>query len=157
LIQVKVEAALLCDSAFMEGEHMGNQGFRTAFAHFVEKWRDYRAALAELREIEAMEPETVAAVAGECGLSVAELREVVAHGSGASNLMDRMMQAYGLDPRGLRARDPLTARDIEVLCSRCATKGRCRRELEAGTAAGHADDFCPNAYTFERLVEAKGG
>ncbi|MEP9388542.1 DUF6455 family protein [Mesorhizobium sp. KR9-304] len=136
---------------------MGSQRFRAAFERFVEKWRDYRAALADLREIEAMEPDTVAAVAAGCGLSVAELREVVADGSSATSLMARMMKAYGLDPEGLRARDPLTTRDIEVLCSRCVTKGHCRRELDAGTAADHADGFCPNAHTFERMVDAKAG
>jgi hypothetical protein len=111
---------------------MGSQRFRAAFEHLVEKWCDYRAALADLREFEAMEPDMMAAIAGECGLSVTELRDVVVHGSGASSLMARMMQAYG-----------------------CLAKGRCRRELDAGTAADHADGFCPNAYTFERLIEAK--
>jgi hypothetical protein len=134
---------------------MGSQRFRAAFEHLVEKWCDYRAALADLREFEAMEPDMMAAIAGECGLSVTELRDVVVHGSGASSLMARMMQAYGLDPEGLRTRDPHTMRDIEGLCSRCLAKGRCRRELDAGTAADHADGFCPNAYTFERLIEAK--
>jgi hypothetical protein len=141
----------------MKGEYMGSQRFRTAFEHLVEKWRDYRAALADLREFEAMEPDMMSAIAAECGLSVTELREVVVHGSGASSLMARMMKAYGLDPEGLRTRDPHTMRGIEGLCSRCLTKGRCRRELNAGTAAGHADDFCPNAFTFERLIEAKRG
>jgi hypothetical protein len=131
---------------------MKTQRFRTAFENLLEKWRDYRAALAELRELEAMEPSELAATAANCGLSVGELREVVANSAGAPALMVRMMRAYGLDPEKVRRLDPLMMRDIEGLCSRCAAKGRCRHELNAGTAVDHADVFCPNAYTFERLT-----
>jgi hypothetical protein len=42
-------------------------------------------------------------------------------------------------------------RDIETICSRCGAKGRCARELASGSATGHADEFCPNAPTFEAL------
>ena len=60
---------------------MGSQRFRAAFEHLVEKWCDYRAALADLREFEAMEPDMMAVIAVESGLSVTELREVVVHGT----------------------------------------------------------------------------
>lgn len=127
--------------------------FRTAFESLVKKWCEYREALAELRELEALEPELLAATAAENGLSVQELREIVVNGSGAPDLMIRMMEAHGLNPETVRRRHPLVMRDIEGLCARCTAKGRCRRELDAGTAVEYAEELCPNAYTFERLVE----
>ena len=44
-------------------------------------------------------------------------------------------------------------RDIERVCTRCRDARRCWRELEAGTAAEHCHEFCPNAGTFDDLVE----
>lgn len=125
---------------------------RTALARLVARWRDYRAAVAAVRELEETDPDTIAAIAAECGLTMREFREVVRNGSGAESLMARMMAAFDLDPVHLRATVPAMMREVEALCSRCTAKGRCARELGAGTAALHAGAFCPNAETFARLV-----
>lgn len=132
---------------------MNTYRVKSAFGHLVDRWRDYRAAVAELRELQDLDPDMVATIAAECGLSSGELREIVAHGSRADGLMERMMAAKGLEPERLRRELPAVMRDIEVLCARCVAKGRCARELEAGTAARNAADFCPNADTFAALVE----
>ena len=43
-------------------------------------------------------------------------------------------------------------RDLERVCSLCNHKRQCARELAAGTAAQHYDDYCPNASTLGTLV-----
>jgi AcrR family transcriptional regulator len=131
---------------------MSSNRVATAFERLIDRWRDYRAAAAELRELQGMDPETVATIAAECGLSTGELHEVVTHGAGADGLMARMMQAHELDPERMRQLLPGVMRDVEILCARCASKGRCSRELDAGTAARNAPEFCPNAETFEALA-----
>ena len=131
---------------------MNTYRVKNAFGHLVDRWRDYRAAIADLRELADLDPDTVATIAAECGLSSGELREIVTHGSRSESLMERMMAAHGLEPDRLRQEMPAVMRDIELLCARCVTKGRCSRELEAGTAAQNAAGFCPNADTFEALI-----
>jgi len=59
-----------------------------------------------------------------------------------------MMQAFGVDRRELEQDYPRVLRDAEMTCERCPSKRRCFRELEAGTAAAHAEHFCPNADLF---------
>lgn len=118
----------------------------------VARWRNYQESVAGIREIEACGPEMVARMAGELGMTAAELEQVVAHGAGADRLMARMIEAFGLDGKKLQHDDPAMVRDMSILCSRCETKGRCVHELDAGTAALHAEEFCPNAKTFELLV-----
>jgi hypothetical protein len=113
------------------------------------RWRDHRDAVATLREIAAMDPEVAGEIAAEAGLSISDLRDVITHGAGASQLMRRMMAAYGIDVPEVEHDAPGLLRDVAVLCSRCKAKGRCAEELEAGTARENAHLFCPNAGTFE--------
>jgi hypothetical protein len=47
----------------------------------------------------------------------------------------------------------MVLRDAERVCSQCGNTRRCKRELDAGTAAAHGDAYCPNAATFDDLVE----
>jgi len=119
----------------------------------VARWRDYQANVAGLREIEACGPEMVAQMAADLGMTQSELEEVVSHGAGADKLMTRMIAAFGLNAEELERTDPAVIRDMSILCSRCETKGRCVHELDAGTAAEHAGEFCPNANTFALFVE----
>lgn len=121
----------------------------------VARWRDYQTNVAGLREIEACSPEMVAQMAADLGITRAELEEVVSHGAGADRLMPRMIAAFGLDADELARTDPAAIREMAVLCSCCETKGRCVHELDAGTAAEHAEEFCPNASTFALYVEEK--
>jgi hypothetical protein len=124
-------------------------GIRSIFDGIVARWRHHRDAMASLREIEALDPAFADALAGEAGLSVAELKDVIRQGAGADRLMQRMMAVHGIDARTVEHDAPGLMRDIAVLCSRCQAKGRCAQELEAGTARENAHLFCPNAETFE--------
>jgi len=68
-------------------------------------------------------------------------------------LMERMMSARGFEPELLRNSFGALVRDMERVCSLCKSTGRCRRELDAGYGARHAHEYCPNAATFDDLVE----
>ena len=122
-------------------------GIRHMLESVARRWREHRDAVASLREIDRMDPAMAGEIAAEAGLSIADLKEVISHGAGANRLMQRMMDAYGVDVRELA--DDGLLRDVSVLCSRCKEKGRCAEELEAGTARENAHLFCPNADTFE--------
>ncbi|MDP3897826.1 MAG: DUF6455 family protein [Mesorhizobium sp.] len=115
------------------------------------KWREHRSARAAIDELAACDPEVLAEVSRDIQISVEDLREITAKGAGADRLMARMMAAYGIDADDLRLEAPSLLRDVAVLCSKCEAKGRCARELDAGTAAAHAHEFCPNAETFDSL------
>ncbi|MGU3468329.1 DUF6455 family protein [Methylobacterium sp. C33D] len=65
-----------------------------------------------------------------------------------------LMRSLGLDPDAVRQRDPEIVRQLEAACLDCRNRGRCARELWAGTAAGTYPDFCPNAARLDRLRRA---
>ncbi len=127
-------------------------GLGQIVASIAQKWRHHRDSLAGLREISSLDPHLASEIAAEAGLSVADLRDVIANGTGADRLMEQMMAAYGINANDLEAEAPGIMRDVATLCSRCQAKGRCAQELETGTARENAHVFCPNAPTFETFA-----
>lgn len=119
--------------------------------NLLTRWREHRSTRTALDELVACDPAILAEVSRDIQISVDDLKEITAKGAGADRLMARMMSAYGIDPNRTSAAAPSTLRDVAVLCSKCDAKGRCARELDAGTAALHAHEFCPNAETFDAL------
>ena len=47
--------------------------------------------------------------------------------------------------------EPLVLRDMERVCSLCNHKRQCDRDLAAGTAAAHYEEYCGNADTIDGL------
>lgn len=118
----------------------------------AQKWQAHRSARAALAELDGLDPSVVGEIAREAGLDVADLRQVVANGAGADRLMYRMLEAWGIDAEMLARESPGFLRDVSISCSLCDEKGRCRRELAAGTAREHAHEFCPNHPSFAALA-----
>ena len=93
----------------------------------------------------------VARMARDVGLSPNELRRMSKLKPDAAKLLLDRMAALRLDPGTLTKNDPSTMHDLQRLCSNCASKKRCQRDL-----VGHRDDpvwrqYCPNAGTLEAL------
>ena len=96
-------------------------------------------------------------MADDLGISRSDVVALSAHAADNTALMEGMMDARGLDTAVIQNEFPTLLRDIERVCTRCPDAKRCRRELDAGTAAQHAHQFCPNAGTFDDLeVRANG-
>lgn len=104
-------------------------------------------------ELAALSREEIRELAGDLALGEGDLLALSASLADNTVLMEGMMRARGFDPEQLRHSFGTLLRDVERVCSRCRATGRCRRELEAGTAAEHAHEFCPNAGTFDDLID----
>jgi len=72
---------------------------------------------------------------------------------GAPAFADTVQRTAPQSPAQVRLSFATLMRDVERVCSRCRSTGRCRRELDAGTAAAHAHEYCPNAGTFDDLID----
>jgi len=116
-------------------------------------WIKARAARQD--ELARLSGHDIAAMATDLGLSEADLRDVLPRAADNSLLMDRMILARGLDPVAVRHSLAALVRDLELTCTRCPDTARCRRELDAGTAATHCHEYCLNADTLDDLVEAQ--
>jgi hypothetical protein len=71
-----------------------------------------------------------------------------------SLLLDRMMEARGLDPNKVRHSLAAVVREMELVCTRCKATAFCRRDLQDGTANEHFHEYCHNAHVFDELPES---
>ncbi len=131
---------------------MNGHSARNMLLELTERWQSHRSSRAALAELDGCDPSLVAEIARDARIDPAELRDIVARGAGADLLMERMLSAYDIDIGKLRSEAPNLMRDIAILCSKCDAKGRCRRELDAGTAARNASEFCPNHESMAALA-----
>jgi hypothetical protein len=104
-------------------------------------------------ELAVLSREELRHMAEDLALAETDLRSL-ARGRDNSVLMGRMMRAHGLDPDRVRHAYVMLMRDIERVCTQCKSAGKCRRELDAGTALAHCREYCPNAATFDDLVNS---
>ena len=114
-----------------------------------------RAYAAPGTDLASLTREDLRHIAGDLALAESALLSLSAGGRDNTVLMERMMRARGLDPDEMQAFS-MTLRDMERVCSQCGNTGRCGRDLDAGTAAAHCHAYCPNAATFDDLVECAG-
>lgn len=112
------------------------------------RWRDHRRNVADWQELQSCDPCLVAGMASDLNLSANEFERVATHSAGSDRLMEGMMAAFRLDGADLEEGSPALLREAQLTCARCSAKKRCARELAAGTAFAHADNFCPNADLF---------
>jgi hypothetical protein len=116
----------------------------------------YRHAVGLRNELQQCGADEVARVARELGVSTGELAQLASKGPGAADLLPKLLRALGVDSAALARQDPFTMRDLQRLCINCGVKRRCEHELAAGTAPQNFRAYCPNAFTLDELLGAKG-
>ena len=116
---------------------------------------NYRSSVGPDRDLSRCSSDEVMQIAHDLAISPGELRELSSRGPGSADLLQKMLQALGVDPKALVNKDPLVMRDLQRLCTTCGHKGRCAHELADGTAKNHFHEFCPNAFTLDALFADK--
>jgi len=111
-------------------------------------WLKHRREMCELRDMNSGD---FARIARDLSVSPAELDEVVRQGPHAADELPKMLTALGIDQEDLARTQPLVLRDMERVCSLCNHKRQCDRDLAAGTAAAHYEEYCGNADTIDGL------
>jgi hypothetical protein len=90
-------------------------------------------------------------IATDLGLSAAELRRMAKLGPDAAKLLLDRMTALHLDAEAIAKSEPGTMRDLQRLCSICASKKRCQRDLIHDLDDPVWRQYCPNAGTLDAL------
>jgi hypothetical protein len=122
----------------------------------VADWiKRYREAIKCEKELARVDPEQIAAMAKDLGITTVQLRELASKGPESTKLLKRLLMALDTDPKRLEQIDPRVARDMLWLCFNCSEKSRCRHELSAGTAAQTFREFCPNAVALDEVFDLK--
>jgi transcriptional regulator with XRE-family HTH domain len=112
------------------------------------EWLKHRR---EMREMSEMDVANFNQIAGELRMSPTDLEELVRQGPHAADELPKMLVALGIDQEALARTEPHVLRDMERVCSMCNHKRQCDRDLAAGTAATHYEEYCGNADTIDGL------
>jgi hypothetical protein len=90
-------------------------------------------------------------IAKDVGLSPGELRQMAKLRPDAAKLLLDRMAAQHLDAQAIDKSDPSTMRDMQRLCSSCAAKKRCQRDLITDRDNPVWRQYCPNSGTLGAL------
>jgi hypothetical protein len=124
----------------------------TAVETLLARVRDWWRAQNELTNVD---PKELGRVAGDLGMSTKDLKDLVARGPKATDLLYERMRALGLSKADVDHAAHGIMRDLEKTCACCNEKGTCEKDLEK-----HPDDpvwesYCPNAVTLDSLARLK--
>ncbi len=120
----------------------------TTFREWAHKCKVMRQSRHQFDETDSHE---LARIANDVGLSPSELRRMAKLGpNAAKQLLDRMT-ALRLDPEVIAKTEPITMRDMQRLCSACASKKQCQRDLILDRDDPVWRQYCPNAGTLGAL------
>ena len=125
----------------------------TTVSRMVDTFAEWLKHRRELREMREMDVANFDQIASDLRMSSADLEALVRQGPHAADELPKMLSALGIDQHDLARTEPLVLRDMERVCSMCISKRRCDRDLAAGTAAAHYEEYCGNAPTIDGLSQ----
>ena len=123
----------------------------SAVGRVVDVFGDWLKHRRELREMREMDSANFSQIASELRMTSADLEALVRQGPHAADELPKMLVALGIDQDALARTEPLVLRDMERVCAMCSHKRQCDRDLAAGTAAAHYEEYCANALTIDSL------
>src|ERR1700739_5024662 len=111
-------------------------------------WLKHRQEICEIRDLDNAE---FSNIAHDLRITPADLDKLVRLGPQAVDELPRLLTALAIDEVALSRAQPLALRDMARVCAACQQKRQCDRDLDAGTAAQHYEEYCLNAPTIEAL------
>ncbi len=126
-----------------------NSGFFRSIGEAWARYRQRRAAVAELQGLGSVELERMVQ---DAGLTFGDVLELAKQSGDSASLLYRRLEQAGID---FRVMDPAVLRDMQRCCTLCDSKSQCSHELEDKPKAASWPQYCPNRLTIEALGAAK--
>jgi hypothetical protein len=114
----------------------------------------YRRSLKFNSELEAIDPDQVAVMAKDIGITAGQLRELASKRDATAALRS-LLVTLDVNPKEFDKIDPRIARDMQWLCINCSNKAQCSFDLSIGIAAATFCNFCPNAMALDEIFGVK--
>jgi hypothetical protein len=119
----------------------------------AEWWRElYRSRVA----VEEIDRIGAGLIAHDVGLCPADLHNLAAKRSDATDLLCVHLAVLGIDQEELARTNPAVLRDLERVCTLCDSKRLCARDLADAPLYRRWREYCPNVLTIDALVAERG-
>ncbi|MPZ59193.1 MAG: hypothetical protein GEU91_22445 [Rhizobiales bacterium] len=129
-----------------------HQSFFGAVMHWWRNWRSSRTRVAELSNFTHEEMQHIAR---DVGVTTTELRVLAGKWPESADLLTRRMAVLGLDAAEVAHSQPSVSKDLERLCSLCASKRRCESDLATNPEGQAWQQYCPNHTTLTILRDER--
>src|SRR5215831_20238316 len=106
-------------------------------------------------EFNALGNKEIGRIAEGLRISTGTLRDLVARGPDAANLLYDRMQALGISKADVERAAEGVMRDLQRTCVCCNEKGICEKDLAKRPEDPTWESYCPNAFTLESLLKLK--
>jgi hypothetical protein len=93
-----------------------------------------------------------ARLARDIGVSEPELCALSGKRADSAALLSQRLDQLELNPADIRNTQPLVLRDLQRVCSLCASKRKCRHDFAARPWSRAWRRYCPNALTLDALL-----
>jgi hypothetical protein len=105
-------------------------------------------------ELDAMDRRELEHIAGDLGMTGAELKDLAAHGPHAADQLRERMRLIGIAGADVEQVALGLMRDLERTCTRCQEKRRCGRDLARRPDDPAWGGYCPNAIALTAVKNA---
>lgn len=105
-------------------------------------------------ELDAMDRRELEHIAGDLGMTGAELKKLAAHGPHAADQLKERMRVMGITGADVEQAAHGLTRDLERTCTLCQEKGRCGRDLARQPDNPAWRGYCPNAIALTAVGNA---
>jgi hypothetical protein len=120
-----------------------------ALLHRVRDWWRRQEELSALGNME------IGRVAAEFGITTDTLRDLVAGGPEAANLIYERMRALGISKADVDKAAQGVMWDLERTCGCCNKEAMCAKDLAERPDDPAWQSYCPNAFTLDALLKLK--
>jgi hypothetical protein len=110
-----------------------------------------KCAISRWREVRRLDSQDIEAIAYDLNISPAELVTLMSTSSDSLEQLRERLAYAGLTEESLAIAHPDELRDLRRVCSQCASKARCARDLRHKRIAAPSK-YCPNESTLRSLV-----
>jgi hypothetical protein len=97
-------------------------------------------------------PSEVERMACDVGISRQDICTLAGKWPGSADSLLQRMKEIKLDPAEIARIEPQVLRDLERVCTLCASKRKCQRDLARNPSDGTWREYCPNAMTLAALT-----
>jgi hypothetical protein len=127
---------------------------RSGFVHTLARW--WQECASRRRTLQALAdcgPAESARIAHDVGVSgAAELRVLAGKWPNSADLLARRMRQIKLDAAEIVQVEAEVVRDLERVCTLCASRRRCSRDFAKERSPSSWQAYCPNTMSLKALI-----